>query len=218
MSLGRAIVLLSGGLDSSVNLYWAHRELNVVSTLTFNYGQRAAEREIESARKQSQKLGVPNKVLDIPWLKDLGESALTQINTKLPTGSDVQIDDFDFSSRTGNAVWVPNRNGIFLNIAAAFAESAGAEFVVPGFNKEEALTFPDNSQDYARSLDHGFSFSTKNHVKVRCFTMNMNKTEIAQKGRELDVDFSFVWPCYEGGVEICRQCESCQRYLRAMGG
>lgn len=212
----RSVVLLSSGLDSTVNLYEAKQVSDVVLTITFDYGQRAAAREIYSASQLSSKLGVSHKVLDLSWFKEFTQTSLVNHSKEIPTSSSVKIDDLKQSGVTAKAVWVPNRNGIFLNIAAAFAEGLKADWIVPGFNAEEAATFPDNSQGYLEAATHAFSYSTSNKVQVKCFTTQMTKTQIVARGRELDVDFDSVWPCYFGEVTPCGQCESCQRFKRAI--
>jgi 7-cyano-7-deazaguanine synthase len=212
-----AVVLLSSGLDSTVNLYKGVRELQVRLVLTFDYGQRAAVKEIEHSRKICSDLKLPHQIIDLKWLSEITSTALVNKNETVPQGSDVQIDNFTQSMVTAKAVWVPNRNGVFLNIAAAVAESLKADFVVPGFNKEEATTFPDNSVDYLKALDRAFSFSTATQVKTLCYTQNMDKTEIVKLARELNVPLNEVWPCYFSGAELCKECESCKRFFRALG-
>ena len=211
----KAIVLLSAGLDSTVNLYLAARELNIVQTLTFNYGQKAADKEIKCAKKISEKLKIKNQVIDLPWLKSLGNSALTQETKIIPTGKNVAIENMKTSVASAKSVWIPNRNGVFLNIAASFAESLNAEIIIPGFNAEEAATFPDNSYDFIRSTRKALFFSTANHVDVQCYTIRMSKTEIVKSGQELMVPFSDIWPCYQNFDKWCGECESCVRAKRA---
>jgi 7-cyano-7-deazaguanine synthase len=211
----RSVVLLSSGLDSTVNLYEAQARGSVLLALTFDYGQRARAKEIASARKISHSLGIPHKVVDLSFFKDLGGSSLVDTNLTLPTDADVEIDNLEMSQQSAKSVWVPNRNGIFLNIAAGFAESLGAEVVVPGFNLEEAQTFPDNTQGFLDQLTQSFFFSTSNKVKAKCFTTSLNKTEIVKRGMELKVDFKNIWPCYQAFEKWCGVCESCKRSKRA---
>jgi 7-cyano-7-deazaguanine synthase len=213
--MNRAVVLLSAGLDSSYNLFRAQRELDVVLALTFNYGQKAAKQEVSHAAKLCAQLQVPHQVVELLWFKDFTKTSLVG-SQKIPTGNEISIDDIVRSNETMKAVWVPNRNGILLNIAAGFAEGLHADFVVPGFNVEEAATFPDNSQDYMNALDHAFSFSTRNHVQVKCFSTAMNKTEIVKEAVKLEVPLKDLWPCYFAEEKWCGECESCQRFSRAI--
>ena len=211
----KSVVLLSSGLDSTVNLYEAQKTGEVVLALTFDYGQRAAAKEIQSSKALCKKLGIPHKVVNLDFFKDFGQSSLVDTSKQLPLNDDVSIDDLKVSQASAKSVWVPNRNGIFLNIAAGFAETLKADYVVPGFNLEEATTFPDNTQGFLDQLTASFFFSTSNKVRAKCFTTHLNKVEIVKRGIELSVDFKNVWPCYQALDQWCGVCESCKRAKRA---
>lgn len=210
-----SVVLLSAGLDSTVNFYAALNDTNVVLALTFNYGQKAATKEIERAKLITTENKVRHIVVDLPWLKDLGKSSLTHDNLSVPAGKNVAIDNAQMSESTAKSVWVPNRNGIFLNIAASYAESLVAEVIVPGFNREEAATFPDNSLDFVRAVRKAFVYSTATKVDIQCYTIAMSKIEIVDLGRKLNVPFEKMWPCYQSKEIWCGECESCKRTKRA---
>ncbi|MEK2645703.1 7-cyano-7-deazaguanine synthase QueC [Bdellovibrio sp. BCCA] len=215
-STKKVVVLLSAGLDSTVNVYEAikhHHE--VVLALTFNYGQRAAKKEMEASAKIAAHLNIPHKIVDLPWFKDFNKSSLLVEDQDVPTGAQVAIDDLEKSEETKKSVWVPNRNGIFLNIAAAFAEALGAHAVIPGFNAEEAATFPDNSKEFMDASTKAFRYSTSNHVTVGCYTVHMKKPDIVRLGQGLKIPWELIWPCYFSGDKWCGQCESCQRSKRA---
>jgi 7-cyano-7-deazaguanine synthase len=211
----KSVVLLSSGLDSTVNLYEAKQAGSVALALTFDYGQRAASKEIAASARLTQELKIPHKVVKLDFFKDFGQSSLVDRNMSLPLNDDVSIDDLKVSQNTAKSVWVPNRNGIFLNIAAGFAEALKADSVVPGFNLEEATTFPDNTQGFLDQLSMSFFFSTSNKVKARCFTTHLNKIEIVKRGLALKVNFKNIWPCYQDLETWCGQCESCKRAKRA---
>jgi 7-cyano-7-deazaguanine synthase len=210
----RSVVLLSSGLDSTVNLYEAKQKSEVVLALTFNYGQRAAVRELDRAAKIAKHAGVRHQSVDLPWFSEFTKTSLVNRGADIPTKA-VSIDDLKVSHETAKAVWVPNRNGILLNVAAGFAEGLNAEWIVPGFNAEEAATFPDNTNDFLKALSASFRFSTANHVEAICFTTALNKTEIVRRGRLLGAPFELMWPCYFAGETPCGECESCQRFRRA---
>ena len=211
----RSVVLLSSGLDSTVNLYAALRESEVALALTFNYGQRAAQKEISQARKICELLKVRHQVVELPFFRDFTRTSLVNREAAVPVKSEVKIDDQNQSLQTAERVWVPNRNGIFLNVAAAYAEGLKADFLVPGFNLEEAQTFPDNSEAYLKKAEEAFQYSTAHQLRTKCYTIRMTKSQIFKLGLELNVNFDLVWPCYLDGEEICGQCESCQRFLKA---
>lgn len=211
----KSIVLLSGGLDSTTNFYQALKETEVVLALTFDYGQRAFIKEKEAAEFFCKQNHVPHKVISIPWIKEWNKSSLINTSESVPVGTDVSIDGYEQSLKTAKSVWVPNRNGIFLNIAAGFAEAMGAKIVIPGFNAEEAVTFPDNSDAFLKALDQSFSFSTANHVTTKCYTIHENKIEIVKRAINLKVPLEKLWFCYFSAEKWCGQCESCQRARRA---
>lgn len=211
----KAVVLLSAGLDSTVNFYWALKHHEVVLALTFDYGQVAAPKEIFSAQALCEKHQVLHKVIDLTWFSDFSKSALNS-KRSLPIGKELEIDNYEVSKASALRVWVPNRNGIFLNVAAGYAEGLEAEIVIPGFNKEEAMTFPDNSKSFIEGLNEALSYSTDSKVRVECFTTDLNKNEIVKLGIDLGVDFSMTWPCYQNDEKWCGECESCQRFNRAL--
>lgn len=211
----RSVVLLSSGLDSTVNLFEARERTEVVLALTFDYGQRAAAREIRRASLIAQMAGVAHKIVALPWFADFTRTSLVDRSADVPVKEDVSIDDLGVSRSSAKAVWVPNRNGILLNVGAGFAEGLRADWIVPGFNAEEGATFPDNTQAFLDSLTAAFRYSTSSRVEAVCFTTALDKTAIVRRGLELGVPFELIWPCYFAGEKPCGECESCQRYLRA---
>jgi len=212
----KSVVLLSAGLDSTVNFYEALNQTQVVLALTFDYGQRAAPKEIQRAQRISLASHIPHQVLQLPFFKSWGGSSLTDSSLFVPVGHDVSIDDPVVSQQSAKSVWVPNRNGVFLNIAAGFAEALGASWIIPGFNAEEAATFPDNSEDFLQQTTRSLFYSTSNHVEAHCFTTELTKPQIVRRGMELGVDFKKMWPCYFAGAVWCGECESCKRSQRAL--
>lgn len=216
MNRHRAVVLLSGGLDSAFNLWQAKRDHDVVLSLTFDYGQRAAAAEVRSAAKLSQLCGVTHQVVQLPWFKDFTSSSLVNRQAVVPLAHDIEIDSLEVSNQTAKAVWVPNRNGIFLNIAAGYAEGLGADLILTGFNIEEAATFPDNTQAYLDATNFALEFSTANKVRAFSYCANMSKTEIVRAGKKIGLPLKELWPCYLDGEEWCGVCESCQRFARAV--
>jgi 7-cyano-7-deazaguanine synthase len=183
--------------------------------LTFNYGQKAAAREIERASRLASHYRVPHRVVELPWFAEFTNSSLVG-GGAVPSGADIEIDNLARSQESAKQVWVPNRNGILLNIAAGFAEGMGAEVVIPGFNIEEAATFADNTGAFLKALDHSWSFSTNGKVKTQCFSTALNKTQIVAEGKKAGLPFAGLWPCYLAEGTWCGECESCQRFKRAL--
>lgn len=213
----RSVVLLSGGLDSTANLAFCAEQDEPVLALTLNYGQRAAVREIAAARRFSEYYGVRHEVLDVRWLGALGGSSLTDSTQAIPELQSDQLDTLSVTRESAKSVWVPNRNGVFIQVAAAYAERTGAGRVIVGFNREEAATFPDNSTEFLNRSTDALRLSTANHVAVFSYTSELDKTEIVAKLKTLSKPFPFhsVWSCYHGAETHCGHCESCQRFIRA---
>lgn len=211
----KSILILSGGLDSTVSAYLAAKDSTPLLALTFDYGQKAYPREKEAAEKTARRLKVPHRTLRIPWLAELTSTALVNREKEIPRLKESDLDDLDHTKKTAEAVWVPNRNGLFLNIAAVYAEALGAETLVTGFNAEEGITFPDNSAPFVRAADDFFWYSTQSRVRVVSYTLQSNKVEIARQAKALGIPIQDLWFCYEGEKRPCRQCESCLRNFRA---
>ena len=213
--MSSAVVLLSAGLDSAFNLYRAAKTLEIKLALTFDYGQRAAPNELTRSAELAGRLGVPHRIVDVRWFDKFTKTSLLS-DAPVPTGDDVAIDDLAKSTGSAARVWVPNRNGIFLNIAAGFAEGLRADYVIAGFNREEAATFPDNSAGFLKALDACWTLSTATGVRTLCYSAELDKTEIVERSRALNLPFARLWPCYLAGERWCGTCESCLRFKRAV--
>lgn len=211
------LILLSGGLDSVVATAIVRQSMPVQLALTFDYGQRAVHREVAAARNFCNQWDIQHQLIDIPWLGTISKSALNKTESKMPQLKATQLDSLSDTTESAAKVWVPNRNGVFLNIAAAIAEARGISWIVAGFNREEAVTFPDNSPAYVEAINTAFRFSTMNRVSLISPTQGMVKSEIAACAKELDLPLNEMWPCYEGHDTWCRTCESCLRFIRATG-
>ncbi len=201
----KSIVLLSGGLDSALNLALASRYRRPAMALTFDYGQRAAVREVRAAERLCRFYGVPYRVVKLPWLGELAPRAIVEAGAPLPS----RRADVD-------AVWVPNRNGVFLAVAAAFAERLGSPAVVAGFNAEEAARFPDNSRAFVSASNRALRYSTRGRVRVVSYTSAADKAAIAEKAAALGVPLHYIYPCYGEGPRPCGRCTSCRAAAEAL--
>jgi 7-cyano-7-deazaguanine synthase len=216
-----AVALLSSGLDSSIAMALAIRDGWTISlALTFDYGQRAGRREAEHAGRIARHFGISHRVLPLPWFQyfQRGGGLLASSGEALPQPSVTDLSDAGFSNASAKAVWVPNRNGVLIEIAAGFAEDSGADSVIVGFNKEEAATFPDNSLEYLAALNRALSFSTASAIEVMSPTAAMSKLEIVEAAKRIDFPTELLWSCYEAGSLMCGRCESCMRLKRALVG
>lgn len=211
-----SIVLLSSGLDSAVAFKIAYDEMGVALALTFDYGQRAATKEIERARAICERFHVKHEVIKTPWLKAITATALVNKSAAVPSPTESELDDIKGKAlETAHQVWVPNRNGAFINIAACYADALKYDCIVCGFNAEEGATFPDNTPEFVEAISRSLKYSTENHAKVIAPVINLNKEQIIRKGAEIDAPLDLSWSCYFAKDKPCGECESCKRRARA---
>jgi 7-cyano-7-deazaguanine synthase len=213
MNKGKAIALLSGGLDSIVATRLAMTSTDVVAALTFDYGQRAFAREAEIAERTCREWGIEFRSIELPWLAEWTDTALVDKGVRLPEISSDGLDED--ASKRAKRVWVPNRNGAFVAVAASLAESTSTDSIVMGLNAEEAKTFPDNSEEFLNATNKALELSTLKGVRLESPTVAMTKAEIAREFMGFDIDPTLFWCCYEGGNNLCGRCESCARTIRA---
>lgn len=212
---GAALILLSGGLDSALNLALAAREGTARLALTVAYGQRAEAPELRAAEALAAHYEIPWQAVDLRWLGGIHANALTRGSSDLSLLGADELDHVEKTNASARAVWVANRNGLFLNVAGAFAEARGLARILVGFNREEAATFPDNSRAYVAAASAALQFSTLNKVAVDSFTLDWDKTEILSEAVRVGLPLELVWSCYDAGPKACGVCESCQRFARA---
>lgn len=209
----KSVVLLSSGLDSIVAFKEAYDRSEEVLCVTFDYGQRAREKEIEFAKKICELFNVGHMVITLPWYSKF-RGALTG-KERLPEISEEELDDMRVTEKTAAQVWVPARNVVFLSISSAFAENYKYDTIVTGFDAEEAATFPDNTPEFVESFNGMLKFGTLTHPVVYSPLISMNKAEIVKRGIEIDAPLKWSWSCYEGKEKPCMACESCLRRKRA---
>ncbi len=204
----KAIVLLSGGLDSAVTFLIAKKEYNFsVTALTFDYGQRHRI-EIENAKKIAKKYEAEKHIiLNLP-LNQIGGSALTDLKIDVPEG---KVDRAEIP-----VTYVPARNLIFLSYATAVAEVNNISNIFIGVNFIDYSGYPDCRPEFIKSFENTINVGTKAGVegkKFKIFTplIKMTKKDIILKGKELGLDFSLTHSCYnpdENG-NPCGKCDSC---------
>ena len=206
----KSIILLSGGLDSLVSLGLKKEELNVSLALTFDYGQKALNQEIETSKKICEYYNIEHKVIKLDWLKNITQTSLVS-EDNVPMGENLEM-----GQNSAKSVWVPNRNGLFLNIAGCFADSFGYDYVLIGANKEEGQTFPDNTQEFIDSVNREFEFSTLKAPKVVAPLINYDKNAIVMLALKYGIPLELTRSCYLGEEKHCGVCESCIRLKNAL--
>lgn len=214
--MNKSIILLSGGLDSVVSLAFAKKEYNIQLALTFDYGQRAKKSEINAATKISEYYEIEHKIIALDWLAQITTTSLVNTKNELPHPDLNDLDCLTAAEQTAKNVWVPNRNGLFINIAASFADSYNFTHILFGANREEAVTFPDNSAEFITRINESLEFSTLVKPKVVAPLIAKNKEEIVKTGSEMKVPFDLIRSCYTDKEKHCGKCESCMRYKRAL--
>lgn len=215
----RAVVLLSGGLDSVAAAYLVRETARPVLALTADYGQKALKQELGAAYAVAMALEIPHRTIVLPFLKEASGTALVDRHASVPEPSAADLDDVEgAAARSAAAVWVPNRNGVLIAMAATWAEANDLDYVVCGFNREEAQTFPDNSKEFIEATNRALSVSTRNGVRILAPTIDMDKIEIARAAQAAGAPLHRCWSCYLGDDVPCGRCESCLRFVRALDG
>jgi 7-cyano-7-deazaguanine synthase len=212
----KAIVLLSGGLDSATTLAIAKNEGFALYALTFRYGQRH-QREVEAAKKIARSVGVvEHKIITID-MAGIGGSALTDPTIEVPK------DRADLDSRESvPPTYVPARNTIFLSYALAWAEVLGAFDIFTGFNATDFSGYPDCRQEYVQAFENLANLATvagtqrKGRFQIHTPIINMTKAQTILAGMKLDVDYSLTHSCYDPDEQgrSCGRCDSCRLRLR----
>ncbi len=209
-SLGKAVCLLSGGLDSSTCLALAHREGYECYALSFDYGQRHRV-ELEAAARVAQALGAARHVVARIDLRQIGHSALTD-NLEVPKGRAAQ----DMSHGIP-VTYVPARNTIFLSFALAWAEVLEAPDIFIGVNALDYSGYPDCRPEYIEAFARMANLATKAgvegglRIQIHTPLIRLSKAEIVKLGRDLGLDFSLTHSCYDPDAagRPCGQCDSC---------
>jgi len=203
----KAVVILSGGMDSTLSSYIAKNDGYSLIAVHFNYGQRTQNKELKAFRNICKKLNVVNKYeIDIPFFTQIGANALTDLSIDVPTsGLEAGVP----------ITYVPFRNGIFLAIATAIAEKENAKAIYIGVVQEDSSGYPDCTNIFINSISKAINEGTKKDTKIEIITplINLNKSQIVQKAMKLNVPLELTWSCYKEEYEACGICDSCRSRL-----
>jgi 7-cyano-7-deazaguanine synthase len=204
----KAVVLLSGGLDSTTALAIAYDEGYELHALSFDYGQRH-QREVEAALAVARHYDVQTQKRITIDLRAFGGSALTA-DFEVPHARSLEK-----MSQEIPITYVPARNTIFLSFALAYAEVTGADDIFLGINAIDYSGYPDCRPEYLEAYERMANLATKattqdgRAFRLHAPLLHMNKAEIIRKGIELNVPYQLTWSCYEGGDLACGTCDSC---------
>jgi 7-cyano-7-deazaguanine synthase len=199
--ISKAVVLVSGGMDSVTALYHTANRSDLVAAVSFNYGAKHNDKEIPFAAFHCRKLGVRHEVISLAFMNELFKSDLLKSGGEIPEGH--------YEELTMKQTVVPFRNGIMMAIVAGFAESIGAEGLVIAAHSGDHAIYPDCREDFMKSMGEAIRLGTYERVEVLRPFIAMGKAEIAKLGFDLGVDFSRTWSCYKGGDLHCGKCGTC---------
>ena len=215
---GRALVLLSGGLDSTVCLAIAVRDAPAVTAVTVDYGQRHRV-ELESATRVATALSAEQLVVDLD-LSAWGGSALTDDAIAVPDHTVGPSGEAPATAPAIPTTYVPARNLIFCALACGIAESRGCDSVYLGVNALDYSGYPDCRPEFVAAFQQAAALGLKRGVEghpleFRTPLIRLTKAEIVSLGVDLGAPLELTWSCYRGGAQPCGSCDSC--VLRAKG-
>jgi 7-cyano-7-deazaguanine synthase len=209
-----AVVLLSGGVDSSVLLHHVARALGhaPVHAISFNYGQRHA-RELDCARWQAAAVGVAShRVIDLSFLAPLLQAG----STLIAGGAAVpDLSELDAAALTQPPTYVPNRNMMLLSMAAAYAEANGVHDVFYGAQAQDEYGYWDCTIAFLERMNAVLDLNRKTPVQIHAPFVRDSKAVTVQRGLALGVDFAHTWSCYRGGEKACGTCPTCVERVNA---
>ena len=203
----KALVVFSGGMDSTVGVYWAVKNYSQVETLSFYYGSKHNEQEHKHALKTCEKLGLKNTRIDLDFMNKYFKSDLLQSGGDIPEGY--------YTEENMKSTVVPFRNGIMLSIAAGFAESQDCDLLILGNHRGDHAIYPDCRESFIDGIKKAIYEGTAKNIEVISPFCNISKTDICKLGQELGVDYSLTYSCYKGGEKHCGKCGTCTERIEA---
>jgi 7-cyano-7-deazaguanine synthase len=202
----KAVVLISGGLDSTVAIHLAKSEGYEIYALSFNYGQKHSK-EVECAKAIAKKVGAVEHNIVTLQLNLWGGSSLTD--------SKMEVENGDVTRTDIPQTYVPARNMVFLSVAASYAEAIGAQDIFIGVSEVDYSGYVDCREEFIRSMEQAINKGTVmgaelgKKITIHTPFINKTKAEEIKLGEELKVDWSLTWSCYRGGEKPCGTCDSC---------
>jgi len=203
MKNGKAVIILSGGMDSTVALYLAVRDFGAenIKAVTFDYQSKHNEQEYLRAKKSCEKLGVEHCLIDLSSMASHFNSNLLKSGGEIPEGH--------YAESTMKQTVVPFRNGIMLSIACGIAESMNAKSVIIGNHAGDHQIYPDCRATFISAMNEAMAYGTYINVNILSPFCSKTKTDIAILGEDLGVDWANTYSCYKGGEEECGLCSTC---------
>jgi len=206
MKKQKAVVILSGGMDSTTLLYDVVNQGYEVHALSFDYGQKH-RKELEMAQRTTEKLGIKHKIIDLRALNEVAPSALTRDDWDVPEGY--------YNDENMKQTVVPNRNMVMLSLATAYAIGIRADKLFYGAHAGDHTIYPDCRKEFVEAMKKAIGLADWHKVELEAPYLDMDKGDIAIRGKELGVDYSLTWTCYKGQEKACGKCGSCRERLEA---
>ena len=203
----KALVVFSGGMDSTVCLYWAIKHYKEVETISFNYGSKHNEQEYKYALKTCEKLNIKNTKRNLDFINWYFKSDLLKSGGEIPEGY--------YTEENMKSTVVPFRNGIMLSISAGFAESQNCDVLILGNHSGDHAIYPDCRNSFIDGIKKTIYEGTEKNIEVVSPFCNLTKTDICKLGNELGVDFSLTYSCYKGHEKHCGKCGTCTERIEA---
>lgn len=201
-----ALIVLSGGMDSTTMLY--DYKDSIALAVNFNYGSNHNAREAACARENSRRLGIELEEIDLGFIGDYFESSLLGGADMIPEGH--------YEDATMRSTVVPFRNGIMLSVAAGLAESRGLRAVMLANHFGDHAIYPDCREGFVNAMASAIAEGTYEHIELRAPYTKMTKADICRRGVALGVDYSLTYSCYKGGEKHCGRCGTCIERREAM--
>ena len=199
---GSALVIASGGLDSTVALYWALARYRTVEALTFRYGQKHQRQEGAAIRAICRAAGVPLTTIDLSFIGRHFSSSLLKGGAKIPEGC--------YAAKNMASTVVPFRNGIMLSVAAGFAESRKIGTIVLGNHAGDHFLYPDCRAPFVDAIALAIREGTMAHIRVASPFCRKSKADIVRAGVRLGAPLALTYSCYAGGTRHCGRCGTCR--------
>ncbi len=214
--MSKAVVVFSGGQDSTTCLYWSKNRFDSIIAISFFYGQKHS-RELEQAKKIAQMANIEHHIIDISFFGDIVDSALTHNGDV--TKSHNRLKNLPAS-------FVPNRNAMFLTIAHAFAQKIGAEALVTGVCQTDFSGYPDCRDEFIKTINKALNIGSDTNLKIITPLMWLNKAQtwdLAEKEGCIDIVKTYSYTCYNGSEKMndwgygCGECPACNLRKKGWG-
>jgi 7-cyano-7-deazaguanine synthase len=208
--LMKVVCLLSGGMDSTTLLYQLLSQQNEVYAISFNYGSKHNDKEIEMALWHSQRLNISHEIIRLDFMDGLLKSDLLKSGGEIPEGH--------YQDAIMKQTVVPFRNGIMLSIATGWADSIEADAVAIASHRGDNAIYPDCRTSFNKGMTVAMTEGTYNQIKLLAPFSGISKRDIVKIGLSLGVDYDHTWSCYKGGDVPCGKCGTCVERAEALNG